>query len=128
MDGYNSINEHTTGYSNFKECFSQEDILEAFKSIDLNKDGQIDASDIRLFLDYMEESYSQDEVSEMIAMLNETDCHTVGYDEFRRLASGEIIGLTTYPTGDKERLKIQSRILSNMENTRLKHTLLPTNS
>jgi len=45
---------------NFKECYTQEDVLEAFRAIDLNKDGQIDASDIRLFLDFMGESYTQE--------------------------------------------------------------------
>jgi len=59
-DSYNTLNEHNTGYSNFKECFTQEDILEAFKAIDLNKDGHIDASDIRLFLDFMTESYTEE--------------------------------------------------------------------
>lgn len=57
---YNTLNEQTTGYSNFKETFSQEDILEAFKAIDLNKDGQIDVSDLRLFLDYMKEAYTEE--------------------------------------------------------------------
>lgn len=128
IDCYNNINEHSTGYSNFKECFSQEDIFEAFRAIDLNKDGQIDGSDIRLFLDYMEEEYTQEEVTEMIAMLTEAECSTVGYEEFKRLASGEIIGLTTYTTADKQKRIIQNRIFTNLENTRLKHTLQPTNS
>ena len=64
----------------------------------------------------------------MIAMFNETDRNTVGYEEFRRLASGEIIGLTTYGTSDKQKRQLQSRMLWNIENTRLKDTLLPSNS
>jgi len=63
----------------------------------------------------------------MIAMLSETDCKGVGY-EFRKLASSEIIGLTTYSTGEKQKRRIHSRILWNMDNTRLKNTLHPLSS
>jgi hypothetical protein len=64
----------------------------------------------------------------MIGMFCEDDQSAVGYEEFRKLASGEIVGLTTTPTGDKNKRRTHSRILSNLQNTRLKHTLLPVSS
>lgn len=78
-----------------------------------------------VFLDYIGEQYEEEEVDEMIAMFNnEESLKGVGIEEFKRLATGEIIGLGNSFMSEKDGNK-KSAIYKNVRSTGLKETLIP---
>ena len=75
-------------YEYLKGLFSEEEIKEAFSTLDYNKDGNITAEDITFFLEYIGEQATEEEIEEMIKMCDADGNGEVSYDEFYKLASG----------------------------------------
>lgn len=59
----NPYESDTSGYEINRELYSDEEIREAFKVIDINKDGVLSFDDIAFFLKCLGEEFSQDEVN-----------------------------------------------------------------
>lgn len=78
-------------------------------------------------MDYVGEQYTDEEVDEMVGMFN-SDQSTKGVtlEEFRRLATGEIIGLGNSFMMDKD-TKRKEAIYKNIRSTGLKDALVPDN-
>ena len=68
--------------------FTEDEIKEAFQTIDYDRDGLIKASDLQFFLEYIGEKVDDDEIEEMINMCDIDGNNEVSFEEFRKLASG----------------------------------------
>jgi hypothetical protein len=76
------IDENTADYDYVKGMFTEEEIKEAFATIDYNKDGHITADDLHFFLEYIGEKVEDDEIEEMIKMCDIDGNGEVCYEEF----------------------------------------------
>ena len=84
------MSQTITGYEICKTSFSEEEIIEAFKVIDINKDQFITEDDIIFFLEYIREPYTKEEVKEMIEMVS-NDKKKVSLQDFKQIGKGSII-------------------------------------
>lgn len=93
----------------------------------MNKDGVLTKEDLVVFLDYVGEQYTDEEVDEMIAMFNGEEVGGgVCFEQFKRLAAGEIIGLGNSFMMDKEGKKKEA-IYNNIKSTKLQNSLIAEN-
>ena len=83
--------------------FSDTEITEAFKTLDLNKKNYITAQDLSFFLNVLEADATEAEIEEMIRMLDYEGTGRVYYQEFHKLATGKSlnpIGQAYPPTAE----------------------------
>ena len=81
--------------------FKDEDIREAFDTIDIHQNNFLTAEELRLFLDILGISASEKEIEEMIRMADANLMGKVYFEEFREMAKGQLlspIGLALPPT------------------------------
>ena len=72
--------------------FSEDDIKEAFNTLDLDKDTFITAEDLAFYLnEVLGENATDAEIEEMIRMLDYEGMGRVRYEEFNKMASGKSI-------------------------------------
>lgn len=69
--------------------FSDAEISEAFKTLDLQKKNYITAQDLSFFLNVLETDATEGEIEEMIRMLDYEGTGRVYYPEFYKLATGK---------------------------------------
>lgn len=81
--------------------FRDDEIKEAFNTIDIHKNGFLTSEELSLFLDILGICADEDEIREMIRMADPNAMGKVAYDEFREMAKGQLlspIGLALPPT------------------------------
>lgn len=83
------IDETTADYDYIKGQFTDDEIKEAFNTLDNNKDGIITHEDLAFFLEYIGEKPTEEEIEEMIKMCDDDGNGEVTYAEFSKLASGK---------------------------------------
>jgi len=69
--------------------FSDREIFESFKTLDINKAGYITAIEIKHFLEVLEEEVNEAEIEEMVRMLDYEGTQRVRYEEFYKMATGK---------------------------------------
>lgn len=69
--------------------FSDQEISEAFKTLDMNKKNYITSQDLAFFLNVLEADATDAEIEEMIRMLDYEGTGRVYYQEFFKLATGK---------------------------------------
>jgi calmodulin len=62
--------------------FSKEDMLEDFKIIDINNDGEITRTELRNYLESLQLSLSDDEIDEIVSKADLNNDGSVDYNEF----------------------------------------------
>jgi hypothetical protein len=107
----NPYNLEMTGYEINRELYSDEEIREAFKVIDINKDGILTFDDISFFLKCMGEEHTPEEVEEMINIIS-TDGKAVVLDDFKKIGKGRIIPFAGIKFPDQN-TELKQTILSN---------------
>jgi Ca2+-binding EF-hand superfamily protein len=81
--------------------FRDEEIKEAFNTIDIHKNGFLTSEELSLFLDILGIKANDKEIKEMIRMADPNLMGKVSYEEFREMAKGQLlspIGLAQPPT------------------------------
>jgi Ca2+-binding EF-hand superfamily protein len=93
LPGYTKyIIDEDNNLQNWMPKFSEEDIKEAFTTLDLKKAGYITAEDLTFYLnDVLGEGATDAEIEEMIRMLDYQGMQRVRYDEFLKMATGKSI-------------------------------------
>ena len=92
--------------------FTENEIREAFDTLDIHKNNFITAAELKLFLEILGISASEEEVDEMIRMADNQGVGKVYFDEFLELGKGRLlspIGLAyppSIPLLEKKNLKI----------------------
>lgn len=102
-----------TGYEINKECFSEEELLKAFRIFDIGKDGLISQEDLIFIFDYIKEDYTLEEVQEMLNMLS-SDKKSVSFEEFKKLGQNNILPLANFKMPDADS-KVKQEVLNNIE-------------
>lgn len=85
----NTFSTENTGYDINRELFSDDDIREAFNTIDINKDGCITAEELSFFLKCMNQPHTPEEVQEMISMVS-NDGKKVILEDFKKIGRGKL--------------------------------------
>mgnify|MGYP000403906875 CR=1 FL=1 len=85
----NAFGVDSTGYDINRELFSDDDIREAFNTIDINHDGEITADELSFFLKCMNQPHTAEEVEEMIKMVS-SDGRKVVIEDFKKVGRGKI--------------------------------------
>ena len=78
-----------TGYDINRQLFSDDDIREAFNTIDINNDGSITVEELSFFLKCMNQPHTVEEVEEMIKMVS-NDGKKVVLEEFKKIGRGKL--------------------------------------
>eukprot|EP01017_Pseudomicrothorax_dubius_P008512 TRINITY_DN1280_c0_g1_i1.p1 TRINITY_DN1280_c0_g1~~TRINITY_DN1280_c0_g1_i1.p1 ORF type:complete len:540 (+),score=163.25 TRINITY_DN1280_c0_g1_i1:89-1621(+) len=98
--------------------FTEEEIRDAFSTLDVHKYNYITAEEIAFFLDVLEENASREEIEEMVRMLDLDGSGKIRYDEFYRFASGQSLAPIgqAYPPSlkmllEKQKNKEKERVL-----------------
>lgn len=71
--------------------FTEEEIKEAFDTLDIHKNEFITDEELRLFLDILNIAASEEEIDEMVRMADNQGIGKVFYDEFLLLAKGKLL-------------------------------------
>ncbi|KRX08279.1 hypothetical protein PPERSA_01740 [Pseudocohnilembus persalinus] len=114
------IDEQKADYDYIKGKFTDDEIKEVFKILDINKSNHITADNLSYFLEYLGEKATDEEIEEMIKMCDLDGNGEVSYDEFYKLASGQSlapIGQAYTPTPEMQVKKAQianERILEQL--------------
>lgn len=69
--------------------FTEEEIIEAFSILDINKDNILTEEDLAFFNEFFEEKLDANEISEMIRMGDIDGSGEVKLEEFFKIASGQ---------------------------------------
>lgn len=94
------LNEENPGYQ-LPFVFTEEEIKDAFETLDINKQKFITRDEVSFFLDILGEQVSDAELDEMVRMLDIEGTHKVYLKEFTRMAMGKSlspIGIAYPPT------------------------------
>jgi hypothetical protein len=81
--------------------FTEEEIKDAFETLDIHRHNYITSEEVAFFLDILGEQASEAEIEEMIRMLDVERTHKVYLQDFRRMALGKSlspIGVAYPPT------------------------------
>ena len=71
------IDDVVAEYDYNKGTFTEDEIKDAFHTIDFNKDGSITFEDLKYFLEYIGEKATEEEIEEMIRMCDLNGNHEV---------------------------------------------------
>ena len=63
----------------------EQDLKEAFSSVDYNHSGQIDLSDVALMLKNMDNSFTNKDIAQILNSLDLDDNGSISWDEFKRI-------------------------------------------
>lgn len=74
-----------------RQAFEDQEIKEAFKAFDLDRNGYIGAAEIRFVLDHMNEDVTDEEIDEMVNMLDYEGKGQVNFRNFYEMATGIIL-------------------------------------
>ena len=88
IDNESRGKENEDGNSQQGEEFTEKEIIEAFRSFDLDKNNYVGAAEIRHVLLNIGERPTDEEVDEMIRMVDKNGDGQVAFDEFYRMVTG----------------------------------------
>jgi hypothetical protein len=89
--GIKVVNPNDRDYNFARQPFSDDEIKEAYKVFDRNKNGYVGAAEIRFVLDNMDEDVTDEEIDEMVRMLDYNGDGQVNFKEFYRMATGLLL-------------------------------------
>ena len=104
--------DYLKDYASYHAVFSDEDIKQTFEEIDMDKNGFLNAKEIRTVIESIGEYATDEEIDEMIRMLDVEGRGQVNYEEFYKMATGQTVGPAGMPPSPSMKVSGTSDSLS----------------